>query len=415
MEFSYVAVNEKNRKYRNRMTANNKEEVKRKLEQRGLIAISIDEVKKGSQEDIPIWQRDLGGSKDVHTLKITNKRLLTFMHQMALMIRSGISLSVAMAVMCDTEKDKNMLRILQEITSNLYNGITLSQSLSSFKTFPTVYVNIIQTGEANGRLDEAFDKCVSLLKKEITLKNKIKGAMIYPIFLLILTIALIIVMSIVVLPAFKDLFESFGSELPIMTQITMGISDVLLHYGWLVVLIIVAIVVTLRILYKKNYTFCMWWSTFQLKIPIIGEVLRLNQLTRFANMMATLTSSGVNILYSLELSRDVVGNKFMSDCLNQVIEDVRIGTPINISLSRYPKAFDPLFVSMIRVGEESGMLSDSLNKMADMYDEQATDATQRMTDAMTPAMTIIIAGIVGFVVISIVQAMFGMYSVITTT
>ena len=413
MEFSYVAVNEKNRKYRNRMTANTKEEVKRKLEQRGLIAISIDEVKKGSQEDIPIWQRDLGGSKDVHTLKISNKRLLTFMHQMALMIRSGISLSVAMAVMCDTEKDKNMLRILQEITANLYNGITLSQSLSSFKTFPTVYVNIIQTGEANGRLDEAFDKCVSLLKKEITLKNKIKGAMIYPIFLLTLTIALIIVMSIVVLPAFKDLFESFGSELPIMTQITMGISDVLLHYGWLVVLIIVAIVVTLRILYKKNYSFCMWWSTFQLKIPIIGEVLRLNQLTRFANMMATLTSSGVNILYSLELSRDVVGNKFMSDCLNQVIEDVRIGTPINISLSRYPKAFDPLFVSMIRVGEESGMLSDSLNKMADMYDEQATDATQRMTDAMTPAMTIIIAGIVGFVVISIVQAMFGMYSVIT--
>lgn len=413
MEFSYVAVNEKNRKYRNRMTANTKEEVKRKLEQRGLIAISIDEVKKGSQEDIPIWQRDLGGSKDVHTIKISNKRLLTFMHQMALMIRSGISLSVAMAVMCDTEKDKNMLRILQEITANLYNGITLSQSLSSFKTFPTVYVNIIQTGEANGRLDEAFDKCVSLLKKEITLKNKIKGAMIYPIFLLILTIALIIVMSIVVLPAFKDLFESFGSELPIMTQITMGISDVLLHYGWLVVLIIVAIVVTLRILYKKNYTFCMWWSTFQLKIPIIGEVLRLNQLTRFANMMATLTSSGVNILFALELSRDVVGNKFMSDCLNQVIEDVRIGTPINISLSRYPKAFDPLFVSMIRVGEESGMLSDSLNKMADMYDEQATDATQRMTDAMTPAMTIIIAGIVGFVVISIVQAMFGMYSVIT--
>lgn len=413
MEFSYVAVNEKNRKYRNRMTANTKEEVKRKLEQRGLIAISIDEVKKGSQEDIPIWQRDLGGSKDVHTIKISNKRLLTFMHQMALMIRSGISLSVAMAVMCDTEKDKNMLRILQEITANLYNGITLSQSLSSFKTFPTVYVNIIQTGEANGRLDEAFDKCVSLLKKEITLKNKIRGAMIYPIFLLILTIALIIVMSIVVLPAFKDLFESFGSELPIMTQITMGISDVLLHFGWLVVLIIVAIVVTLRILYKKNYTFCMWWSTFQLKIPIIGEVLRLNQLTRFANMMATLTSSGVNILFALELSRDVVGNKFMSDCLNQVIEDVRIGTPINISLSRYPKAFDPLFVSMIRVGEESGMLSDSLNKMADMYDEQATDATQRMTDAMTPAMTIIIAGIVGFVVISIVQAMFGMYSVIT--
>ena len=413
MEYSYVAVNEKNRKYRSRMTGNSKEEVKKKLEARGLIALSIEEVKKGSQDDIPIWQRDLGGTKDVHTIKISNKRLLTFMHQMALMIRSGISLSVAMAVMCDTEKDKNMLRILQEITANLYNGITLSQSLSTFKTFPTVYVNIIQTGEANGRLDEAFDKCVSLLKKEITLKSKIKGAMIYPIFLLILTVALIIVMSVVVLPSFKDLFESFDSELPILTQITMGMSDVIVRFGWIIVLIIVALVITLRLLYKKNYSFCMWWSTFQLKIPIIGEVLRLNQITRFANMMATLTSSGVNILYSLELSRDVVGNKFIADCLNQVIEDVRIGTPINISLSRHPKAFDPLFVSMVRVGEESGMLSDSLTKMADMYEEQANDATQRMTDAMTPAMTIVIAGVVGFVVISIVQAMFGMYSVIS--
>lgn len=413
MEYSYVAVNEKNRKYRSRMTGNSKEDVKRKLEARGLIALSINEVKKGSQDDIPIWQRDLGGTKDVHSIKISNKRLLTFMHQMALMIRSGISLSVAMAVMCDTEKDKNMLRILQEITANLYNGITLSQSLSTFKTFPKVYVNIIQTGEANGRLDEAFDKCVNLLKKEITLKSKIMGAMIYPVFLLILTVALIVVMSVFVLPSFKSLFESFDSELPILTQITMGMSDVIVHYGWLILLIIAAVCITLRILYKKNYTFCMWWSTFQLKIPIIGEVLRLNQLTRFANMMATLTSSGVNILYALELSRDVVGNKFMSDCLNQVMEDVRIGTPINVSLSRHPKAFDPLFVSMVRVGEESGMLSDSLIKMSDMYEEQANDATQRMTDAMTPAMTIIIAGIVGFVVISIVQAMFGMYSVIS--
>jgi type IV pilus assembly protein PilC len=157
----------------------------------------------------------------------------------------------------------------------------------------------------------------------------------------------------------------------------------------------------------------MWWSTTMLKIPLIGEVLRLNQISRFSNMMATLTESGVNILSALELSRDVVSNKYVADCLNQVIEDVKIGTPMNVSLSRYPKAFDPMFVSMVRVGEESGMLGDALTKMADMYEEQANDATNRMTDAMTPAMTIVIAGVVGFFVIAIVQAMFGMYDVIS--
>jgi type IV pilus assembly protein PilC len=412
MKYSYVAVNEKNRKYKSEMVANSKEDVIKNLEQRGMKALTITEIEM-SEDDVPIWQRDIGGAKDVHDIKINNKKMLAFMHQMALMIRSGISLSVAMEVLCDSEKDKNMLRILQEITQNLYSGITLSQSIGSFKTFPTVYVNMIQTGEANGRLDDAFDKCVKLLKKEMSLRSKLVGAMVYPIFLIVLVIAMVIILSVVVLPAFKDLFESFDSELPIMTQMVMGLSDFLIARGWLVLIIVVVLVIGLKLLYSKNYDFCMWWSTTMLKIPLIGEVLRLNQISRFSNMMATLTESGVNILSALELSRDVVSNKYVADCLNQVIEDVKIGTPMNVSLSRYPKAFDPMFVSMVRVGEESGMLGDALTKMADMYEEQANDATTRMTDAMTPAMTIVIAGVVGFFVIAIVQAMFGMYDVIS--
>lgn len=411
MKYQYVAINDKNRKYKSEIMANSMEEAKNLIEQRGMRVQTITEVEI-SEDEVPIWQRDIGGTKDVHDIKLKDKKMLAFMHQMALMIKSGISLSVAMEVLCDAEKDKNMLRILQEITQNLYNGITLSQAIGAFKTFPTVYVNIIQTGEANGRLDEAFEKCVNLLKKEMTLRGKLVSAMVYPIFLIVLVIAMIIVMSIVVLPAFKDLFESFGSELPVMTQMVMGLSDFLVAYGWVVVIVVIALVFALRILYARSYSFCMWWSTTMLKIPIIGEVLRLNQISRFANMMATLTDSGVNILSSLELSRDVVSNKFVADCLNQVIEDVKIGTPMNISMGRYPIAFDAMFVSMIRVGEESGMLGDSLRKMADMYEEQANDATNRMTDAMTPAMTMIIAGVVGFFVIAIVQAMFGMYNVI---
>lgn len=157
----------------------------------------------------------------------------------------------------------------------------------------------------------------------------------------------------------------------------------------------------------------MGCAQFSIKIPIIGEVFRLTNVARFANMMATLTESGVNILDSLTLARDVITNLYMKDCLSQVIEDVKIGTPINVSMNRYKAVFDSLFTSMVRVGEESGQLSDSLTKIAGMYEDKANDATQAMTDAMTPAMTVIIAVIVGFVVISIVTAMFGMYGVIS--
>ena len=244
------------------------------------------------------------------------------------------------------------------------------------------------------------------------LAGKIKSAMMYPAFLLVLTIALIIVMSVVVLPAFAGVFTAFGSDLPVMTKIVMGMSDFMIKWGWLVAIIAFILSGGFVFFKKRNYAFAMGCATLAIKIPIIGDVMRLTNVARFANMMSTLSESGVNILDSLTLARDVMTNLYMKDCLSQVIEDVKIGTPINVSMNRYRSVFDSLFTSMVRVGEESGQLADSLRKIADMYEEKADDATQTMTDAMTPAMTIIIAGVVGFVVIAIFSAMFGMYGVI---
>ena len=410
-KYYYVAVNEKNRKYKNEMVADSVEEVRKNLRARNLNPITVTEAAR-KEEEKSIWDMEIGGNKDVHDLKLPKNKMLVFFHQMALMMRSGISLSVAMEVMIDSEKDKKMRSILRDISINLYNGLTLSRAMGAFKTFPILYINIIQAGEANGRLDDAFEQCSQLLKKEMKLAGKIKSAMMYPAFLLVLTIALIIVMSVVVLPAFAGIFTSFGSDLPWMTKVVMGLSDFIIYWGWLVAIIVAVLAITFSVLKKQNYTFAMWCATLAIKVPIIGDVIRLTNVARFANMMATLSDSGVNILDSLTLSRDVIGNLYMKDCLNQVIEDVKIGTPINVSMNRYKDVFDSLFTSMVRVGEESGQLADSLRKIADMYEEKANDATQAMTDAMTPAMTIIIAVIVGFVVIAIFSAMFGMYGVI---
>ena len=414
-KYTYVAVNEKNRKYKNEMIADSAEEVRKNLRARNLNPLSVTEVTAKNQadgEEKSIWDLEIGVNKDVHTLKISKNKMLVFFHQVALMMRSGISLSIAMEVMLDSEKDKKMRSILRDISINLYNGLTLSRAMAMFKTFPTLYINIIQAGEANGKLDDAFDQCSDLLKKELKLTGKIKGAMMYPAFLLVLTLALIIVMSIVVLPAFKGMFENFGSKLPAMTQFVMDVSDFLVNYGWLLAIIAVVLVIVFMAVRKRNYTFAMWCSTVMLKIPIFGEVVRLTNVARFANMMGTLADSGVNILDSLTLSRDVIANLFMKDCLNQVIEDVKIGTPINVSMNRYKAVFDGLFTSMVRVGEESGQLSDSLKKIAGMYEEKADDSTQAMTDAMTPMMTIIIGVVIGFTVIAIFSGMFGMYGVI---
>lgn len=415
MKYSYEAIDGKNKKYRSDIVANSRDEVKKILAERGMTAIKISEyiesAGEAGQENLPWYQRDIS-SKDIHDVTLPKKKVLTTLNQMGIMMRSGISLSMSMEVLLDTEADKQMKRILTIVSSELYNGVPLSQSLGSFKTFPDIVTSLVAAGEANGRLDMAFENAAEILHREIQLSSKIKSAMMYPLFLVGLTLAMIIVMSMFVLPSFANVFEAFGSELPAISKAVMAFSDFMLKFWWLMLIIVLAVVFGFKSLLKYNESFSMWLSEFGLKVPIIGEVIRTTSVARFCNIMATLTDAGVSILKALELSRDVVSNKYMKDCLNQVIEDVKIGTPINVSMSHYPVVFDSILVSMVRVGEESGMFSDSMHKMAELYQEQADESTKRLTEAMTPAMTIIVAGIVGVVAVSIVMPMFNMYGVV---
>lgn len=414
MKYNYLAIDGKNKKYRSEINAESREEVKKILAERGMTAIEISEYADPStaagQENLPWYQRDISG-RDIHDVVLPKKKVLTTMHQLGIMMKSGISLSMSMEVLLDTEADKQMKKILTIVSSELYNGVPFSQSLASFKTFPEIVISLVAAGEANGRLDMAFENAADILHREIALSSKIKSAMMYPIFLLILTVAMIIVMSMFVLPSFADVFTAFGSDLPALSKAVMGFSDWMVSYWWIALIIVVAIVVGFKMLLKYNESFAMWLAEFLLKMPIVGPVMSNTYVARFCNIMSTLTDAGVSILKALELSRDVVSNIFMKDCLNQVIEDVKIGTPINVSMSHYA-VFDSILVSMVRVGEESGMFSDAMHKMADLYQEQADESTKRLTDAMTPIMTIIVAGIVGVVAVSIVMPMFGMYGVV---
>ena len=413
MKYTYLAIDSKNKKYRSEVTAESRDEVKRILAERGMTALEISESKDGvidDQSNLPWYKREYG-VKDPHDVELPKKKVLATLNQMAIMMKSGISLSMSMEVLLDTEADKDMKKILTIISSELYNGVPLSQSMASFKSFPTIVISLVAAGEANGRLDTAFENAADITHRELALSGKIKSALMYPAFLMVLTMVMIVVMSMFVLPSFASVFTAFGSDLPMLSKMLMAFSDFMLGYWWLLAIIIVGIVFGFKYLLEHNDSFAMWMAEHLLTIPIIGDVMRTTYIARFCNIMSSLTDAGVSILRALELSRDVISNVFMKDCLSQVIEDVKIGTPINVSMSHYP-VFDTILVSMVRVGEESGMFSDSMHKMAELYQEQSDENTKRVTDAMTPAMTVIVAGIVGVVAGAIVQPMFGMYGVI---
>lgn len=409
MKYKYVALNARNQKKEGAVEAATQSEAINILRERGLIVQDLSELGSKSDEPTSIWQMDLGG--DIHTKKIKPKKLLMIMSQLGMMMRAGMNLSLSMQIMIDSEKDVSMKKILREMNENLYSGFTLSQSMKNFEGFPAIYVSIIEAGEANGRLDEAFEQCALICKKEMALSSKIKSALAYPVFLIALVLVVLIILTVVVLPTFKNVYSSFDSELPLLTQAMMGFSDFLIGYWGLLIIIFVGLGVGFRTLKKSNVDFAMMWAKFMLKIPLVGPIIRQSSLARFCRLMSTLTDAGIPIHTAMGLSRDVVPNIFVREKVQAVIDDVQIGVTIHDAMAKHP-VFDPILVSMIRVGEESGMLGDSLHKMADLFENQTDESTQRLTDAMTPIMTVVIGVVVATLVISMLLPMFGIYDIV---
>ncbi len=412
MTYTYVAVNDKNKKYKNEMAAETKEEVRRLLKERGLTALIIEEKKDAVTENSQksIWQRDLN-VKDIHEVKIPKKKILAMSQQMSIMMKAGLNLSKAMEILIETEKHKQLKEILELVNKDLYNGVTLSVAMSKFVAFPPLLVNIVQAGEANGRLDTSFEQVALILEKELNLTGKVKSALIYPCVLIVATIAVVIIISTVVVPQFKAVFESFDQELPAVSQFVFTASDLFLAYWYIFVAVLAIVVISIRFAFMKNDNLAMWWAEKKMFLPVIGDVIRITYMARFCRMLSTMTDAGVSILRALELSRDVVSNIYLKDCLNQVIEDVKIGTPINVSMSRYP-IFDSLIVSLLKAAEESGQLSEALKRISDTYEERANESTKRLTELMTPIIIIIMAVVVGGIVISVVVPMFQIYDMV---
>ena len=410
MQYRYTAVDGKNKKSRGFITAENKAEAISWLQGEGLTALELTGGEEKNDAPQSIWQMEIGSS-DIHNAKIKKKNILIMMHQMGIMMKAGVSLSMAMNVLIDGEKNKKAKTILSQINDDLYTGTPISAAMAKFNTFPEIIVNIVQSGEANGRLDTAFERCASILEKEISLGAKIKGAMGYPIFLLFLTMFLVIVMNALVLPKFASIFAQFGTDLPAITVMVMSFSDFLTTKWFIIIPVILSVIFGYILLKKNYYPFSAAMDRAFLKVPVIGPLLRRSYIARFCRIMASLVEAGVEIVRSLEISRKVIPNRYFKEQLTQVIEDVKIGSTINASVAKF-SVFDSLLVSMIQVGEESGMLSETLDKMATLYEEQTDEATKRLTTLLEPAMTIIIAAIVGTVIISIALPMYSMYSVI---
>ena len=417
--FQYIAKDAAGNETRGQIEAGDRSSAIAAVRAQGLFPTALGEVKSAPAASAPASKAKKGKapkpaakpaakSKDIKLPswmrgKVKTKVLTQFTRQLATLVNSGLPLMRGIDVLKRQMKDPQMVEALNGISENIAAGGTFSESLTQYpKIFDKLYVNMVKAGEAGGVLEVVLGRLAEFAEKSEKIANKVKGAMIYPIVVLVAAVGITGFLLVAVIPKFKQVFNDMlgGKALPAITQYVMDASEFVQHNGLLIVAIIAAFVVAKKI-FGKTEVGAYFYDVCQLKAPVIGTLAQRTAVSRVTRTLGTLLSSGVPILQSLVIVRDTTGNRVVSKALQDVHDAVKEGEGMTQPLSQC-SVFPPMVVSMVEVGEETGALADMLTRIANTYDDEVDNAVAGMTAAIEPALIIVLAVVVG----TIVTAMF---------
>ena len=333
--------------------------------------------------------------------KVKTKVLTQFTRQLATLVNAGLPLMRGIEVLKRQMKDAQMQEALNGISDSIAGGGTFSEALQAYpKIFDNLYVNMVKAGEAGGVLEVVLARLAEFAEKSEKIKNKVKGAMIYPIVVLLAAVGITGFLMVKVVPQFKQVFADMlgGQELPPITQFVMNASEWVQH-NYITMMVIVAALVVIKRVVGKTEAGAYFYDSMSLKMPVTGTLVQRTAVSRVTRTLGTLLSSGVPILQSLTIVRDTTGNRVVSKALQNVHDAVKEGEGMTGPLSQC-KVFPPMVTSMVEVGEETGALADMLTRIANTYDDEVDNAVAGMTAAIEPALIIVLAVVVGTIVVA---------------
>ena len=298
-------------------------------------------------------------------------------------------------------KHPQMQDALNGISENISAGGTFSEALTAYpKIFDKLYVNMVKAGEAGGVLEVVLGRLAEFAEKSERIKNKVKGAMIYPIVVLVAAIGITAFLLVAVIPKFQQVFNDMlgGAALPAVTEFVIHASEFVQHNGLMILAVVVALVVIKKVIGRTEKG-AYFFDALTLKMPVTGTLAQRSAVSKFTRTLGTLLSSGVPILQSLMITRDTTGNRVLTDAIQNVHDAVKEGESMTAPLAAC-KVFPPMVVSMVEVGEETGALADMLTRIANTYDDEVDNAVAGMTAAIEPALLIFLAVVVGTIVIA---------------
>ena len=394
--FNYKVVDKNGKNKKGTIEAPNRDGAEKKLKADGYAIMSL------TEQNSPF-------SGGLIKKKVKSKDLAVFCKQFSAVIRAGVTIISALELMGDQIENKTLQRAVMDAKTYVEKGGTLADALRvNSEVFPPIMINMVAAGELSGNLEVCLDRLTEHFEKDNALSAKIKGAMTYPIVVFIVMIIVVIVVMVMVIPNFSSMFAEMGTQLPLATRIMVAASNFIIHKWWLLIIIVAAIVVGCKA-FKRSSVGEQLFANMAIKMPIFGNLTIKSACSRFARAMRTLMASGISMIDAVEQVAKMMDNKIIRDGLLDAKTQVAKGIPLSKPLKDM-EMLPPMLSAMTKIGEETGDIEEMLSKVADYYDEEVEEATNKLTAAMEPLIMVVLACIVGMIVAAVYGPIMSMYS-----
>ena len=396
--FKYKAFNKDKKVQEGMVEAISKDYVGEILTEKGFSIVSIAEVSSGKK----IFNLDFLN-------RIKTKDIVIFSRQFSVLISANVSMVQALKVLVDQTANVILKMILSEVADEVDAGSTLSEALAKRpNVFNNFYVSVVRSGETSGKLDEVLSYLADEMEKDYDMMSKIKGAMIYPVFVLVSLIVVGIVMMIFVVPKLTGILTESGAELPITTRILIGTSSFMQQYWWLLIIITVALVAAFK-WYEKRPQGRRQLDYLKLRLPIFGHLFQLIYLVRFTRSMNTLIVGGVTIDNSLKVTAEVVGNKIYQELIEETVKEVEDGNSIS-SVFIKSKTIPKMVSQMLNIGEKTGKMDVILDRITNFYSREISNMVANLMTLMEPIIMVVMGVAVGIMVAAVILPMYNLAS-----
>jgi type IV pilus assembly protein PilC len=395
--YNYVVIDKAGKEKKGSIQAENPDEARSKLKGDGFTVISVSQASALNRE----ISFSFGQTVKPRDLSI-------FCRQFISMVNAGVTILETLDMLAEQTENKTMAKAIRGVHAEIRKGETLSTSLRKYpKVFPDIMCSMVAAGEASGKIDVAFERMATHFEKSAKLKAIVKKAMVYPVMLISIALIVVVVMLVKVIPAYQEMFDDMGTDLPAITKAVVAASHFIMQKWYIILAVIAAVVIGIST-FKRTIPGQIFFGNLARQMPIFGELTIKQAASNYARTLSTLIYSGLSMIEALTITADTMSNYIYKQAIGKAREDVAKGIPLSEPITQ-SGLFPPMVGHMTRVGEETGDLEGMLSRLADYYDEEVEMATQTVLAAMEPLIILVMAAVVCVLVAAIMSPMLKMY------